>query len=191
VDSGRFRLDFGGFWWIPVDFGGFRWIPVFSDTGFDFEPVPLQPNGDALHNNIDELNVQPDISPIEKFRHISIEHHFTHSAINDLLKFIQTYDKSFPSDARTLLKCKLLEFTIDNVSGGQYLHFNFTDLIINSLMKIEKCSLFRKIITDGMYLKINCDGLPLHKSSSSQFWPILCHICTVDNQVEEGGHYRQ
>lgn len=77
-----------------------------------------------------------------------------------------------PKDCRKLLKTLLLCIDIVNMPPGAYIHLG-----------IEK-GIFEKIhqniqLIDNLEilpLTINIDGLPLSKSSKSQFWPILMSI---------------
>lgn len=73
-----------------------------------------------------------------------------------------------PKDVRTLLKT-LRKYDIENIAGGSYYHFGISDNVNNLL------NLFQQSIenTEEVSLQINIDGLPLFKSSSKQFWPIL------------------
>nr|CAI5820522.1 unnamed protein product [Callosobruchus analis] len=90
----------------------------------------------------------------------------SHSSINDLLSILISYGFNFPKDTRTLLDtpktCKL-----SSIAGGEYKHFS----ISQSLKKLLKNNVNFSATT--IKVEINIDGLPLTKSSTSQFWPIL------------------
>jgi hypothetical protein len=56
---------------------------------------------------------------------------------------------------------------IQTVNSGLYYHFG----ISNGLMSVYDLSIFKKVIR----LVVGIDGLPLTKSSSSTFWPVLAY----------------
>lgn len=95
----------------------------------------------------------------------------SHTAINDLLRILRPYHSSLPKDARTLLKTVKV-YNISNLAGGSYYHFGITEyvrsLTVSSLVAAEDI--------EEIKLQINIDGLPLFKSSNSQFWPILGRV---------------
>ncbi|EZA56088.1 hypothetical protein X777_03738, partial [Ooceraea biroi] len=76
-------------------------------------------------------------------------------------------------DARSLLKT-LRRQEIRTVTSGIYHHFG----LLNSLLDILKSI---KDDIDCIKLSINIDGLPLSKSSSQQFWPILGSVSPYNN----------
>ena len=59
-----------------------------------------------------------------------------------------------------------------SIKGGQYCHLGLGNALNTFLNNFSDASL-ETIQSDSIYLKINCDGLPIYKSSNSQFWPIL------------------
>lgn len=98
----------------------------------------------------------------------------SHNAFNDLLNVLRTYldFEGIPKDCRTLLKFdKSLKKNIEIIPPGQYYHFGLKQGIIETL-KREKYTVEDNILK----VSVNIDGLPLTKSSSSQFWPILAFI---------------
>lgn len=95
-----------------------------------------------------------------------------HVAINGLLNILRTVDDTLPKDARALLRTPRTEnVNILNVSGGQYYHFGLHHGL---------CLFLQKNVTINagttLKLQIGIDGVPLHKSTSKQFWPILCKV---------------
>lgn len=76
-----------------------------------------------------------------------------------------------PNDARTLINTpQNLKFKYRNVEPGVYFHFGLKEGILNNLTD--------NLVEDVNKIKvaIGVDGLPLAKSSGSQFWPILAYI---------------
>lgn len=72
-----------------------------------------------------------------------------------------------PKDYRTLLKT-VRNVVTKEVALGTYFHFGLSNGIIKSLFHLSLPTIPKEI-----KLFINIDGIPLVKSSNSQFWPIL------------------
>lgn len=53
------------------------------------------------------------------------------------------------------------------MSGGSYHHFGVEEGLRTVINNSDI------LAADTIYLQINIDGLPLHKSTNAQFWPIL------------------
>ena len=60
------------------------------------------------------------------------------------------------------------EYVIDNIAGGKYHHFGVENGIKICLQQYAHLS-----DLDELSLQLNIDGVPLFKSSSESFWPIL------------------
>lgn len=104
--------------------------------------------------------------------------------VNKLLKLMKRYEliktEKLPQDCRTLLAGpKLTIGNIRNVIPGRYYHFGLKSGI--------KTFLSTKLTE--INLAIGVDGLPLSKSSNSQFWPILAYIIGVEKTVFPVGIY--
>jgi len=100
----------------------------------------------------------------------------THRAINELLAIFKEHvDYYVPKDARTLLRTPRTT-PVMMKCGGQYIYFG----IGTSVLKELACNI--SALGDGnlIELVVNVDGLPIHRSSSREFWPILCSFgaCT-------------
>lgn len=75
---------------------------------------------------------------------------------------------NLPASAKTLLKSKeFVKVNIITIDGGSYYHFGLKTYLESYLKKTENT------INSEILIQINVDGLPLAKSSGSQFWPIL------------------
>lgn len=96
-----------------------------------------------------------------------VEEKVTGSAVDSLLKLLHPYHPTLPLTARTLISTGQHTFAIQNVAGGEYVHFG----IMNSLRRYE--SKLLNLDDKSLNLHINVDGLPLFRSSSTQLWPIL------------------
>ena len=71
-----------------------------------------------------------------------------------------------PKDSRTLKKTPR-DIELKDLAGGQYYHFGLETSIQHVLSG--------ETLTNGQLLRlqINMDGLPVHKSTNCQLWPIL------------------
>lgn len=107
-----------------------------------------------------------------RLRSWAVEYSIPHCSINSLLSTLRFIDclKNLPKDARTLLRTPRTSYII-SVDGGKYFHVGVERAILAQISHFG-------IIPDVILININIDGLPLSKSSSSQFWPILGKIKT-------------
>lgn len=110
----------------------------------------------------------------------AINLNISHSALRSLLSILKPYHPSLPADPRTLLKTSQV-YTIKEIACcdgktdqvGQYYHFGIGSGILQQLQQY-------KCISGELSLQFNFDGLPLFKSSSMEFWPILCLVKEFD-----------
>nr|XP_047135940.1 uncharacterized protein LOC124813231 [Hydra vulgaris] len=91
----------------------------------------------------------------------------THVQVNGVLSVLRKHGFDVPKDSRTLVKSTRTIVTYKKC-GGDYLYFGLRKIITQSL-EIDDSN-------EILNLKVNVDGIPLYKSSSLQFWPILCSI---------------
>ena len=90
-----------------------------------------------------------------------------------LLRKLEGYD-FLPKDYRTLLKT-VRNVPVKDVDPGLYFHFGIAAGVSRSLV-----SLFHTInLTQWVEIFVNIDGIPISKSGSSQFWPILGKLVGV------------
>lgn len=104
----------------------------------------------------------------------AIKHNISNLSLSDLLKILRNNHKCFNSisiDARTLLKTNISQqpLKIRPMAPGFYHHFGLT----NNLLRIIGHQVIEE---NNIKIVLGIDGLPLAKSSNSQFWPILCYI---------------
>lgn len=99
----------------------------------------------------------------------ALKNKITHVALNEVSVIInELIPGILPRDSRTVLRTPK-EITIKNIEGGQYWHNG----VAKPLQKILENWIDAP---DIISLNINVDGLPIFKSSSNEFWPILCNI---------------
>lgn len=94
------------------------------------------------------------------------------SAVNKLLTILkyETHLDFLPKDCRTLLDSgskKVLNLRKVE-PNGIYFHFGLKEEILRYSSII--------VLNENIKISIGIDGLPLSKSSSTQFWPILAYI---------------
>ncbi len=83
-----------------------------------------------------------------------------------------------PLDSRTLLKTMRNKPNVRVVPPGQYAHFGLVNVLL-SLLSYHKVDNTVTKIT----IVFHVDGIPIAKSSGSQFWPILCSIYGYDKVI--------
>lgn len=97
------------------------------------------------------------------------EQKITHVALNSLLDILRQHSLNLPKDSRTLLGTMRLNPEIQDKAGGQYYHFG----LLKSITEVLHQNIDILSSIDTLELQVNIDGLPLFKSSATQFWPIL------------------
>ena len=90
------------------------------------------------------------------------------NALNALLIILRQYHSVLPKDGRTLMKTQT-KYNIVSIGGGSYYHFGISKGVLHELMTSSQ----NLSDVQTVSLQVNIDGLPLFKSSGSQFWPIL------------------
>lgn len=104
----------------------------------------------------------------DKLKCWAVNHRISASAINDLLVILIFAGFTFlPKDSRTFMSTPS-NLTIQVLNKGKFWYYG-----------LQKCitDLFANLCRDiTVTLDINVDGLPVSKSSNSQFWPILADI---------------
>jgi len=104
----------------------------------------------------------------------AVQHNITHKALSNLLKVLKTNHNCFqyfPDDSRTLLKTSVSKqsLQIQTINPGIFYYFGVAN-------GIKSCIGNNIFSDDTIKLHLGIDGLPLTKSTNSQFWPILCCI---------------
>lgn len=125
---------------------------------------------------------QPNSNFIEDIKQwmIKFRHLLSQEAMNELLQIIRNAGFGHcPKDSRTLLRTPR-HCDIISIDKGDYTHLG----IENGLKNIFK-HLKNQFITGDITLSLNIDGLPLTKSSGSQFWPILLSVDSDDSNISQ------
>jgi len=110
-------------------------------------------------------------------KHWAVKHKVSAVALSDLLKILRTHScfDELPADSRTILKTPRT-VPIQPLAGGQYVHFGLE----SGLRKVIQSSA-SALHSSTIEIQFNVDGIPLAKSSSQQFWPILCCVNSIPN----------
>ncbi|XP_029156842.1 uncharacterized protein LOC114929464 isoform X1 [Nylanderia fulva] len=136
-----------------------------------FKHLRIGTDNNSSHSSIssDEFSNKTDI--INDIRLWAIENHVSHSATSSLLKILVKYGHNLPLDARTLFQTPK-QVDIIEMTPGKYYHAGLSDSLRKSIRK-HYC---QSNLPSQININVNIDGLPLTKSSGSQFWPILGSI---------------
>ncbi|XP_050064472.1 uncharacterized protein LOC126553337 [Aphis gossypii] len=129
---------------------------------------------EIIVNNFDSTISNDQMGICDKLRNWNVEFNVSHNCLNKLLNILKSEGLNVPKDGRTLMNTPK-KHNILSMEPGAYVHFHINQ-IISSLLHKHEFDL--SDITD-LKLGINVDGLPISKSSKSQFWPILISICNV------------
>lgn len=135
-------------------------------------------DGGGNQTDSDDEHVEDCDDLNDKLAKWSSHFNISHSAIHGLLTILHPYHPDLPKDPRTLLHTNT-QYTITEINGGSYYHFGIGACITKELMMENSPISVADIET--VSLQINIDGLPLFKSSSAQFWPILGKLSTPFN----------
>ncbi|KAK9976997.1 hypothetical protein ABG768_018818 [Culter alburnus] len=102
-----------------------------------------------------------------------------HSSLTELLKILcnKLPELGLPKDSRTLLKTKSV-VEIKEVSGGTYFHAGIEHGLLSHLTTSVHP------MCQSVSLQVNIDGLPLYKSSNSQFWTVLGLVENYNHGVQ-------
>ena len=73
---------------------------------------------------------------------------------------------------------KAVTYEMKEITGGKYYHFGIAKGVSEKL-RTENLSMDVQLL----HLQINIDGLPLHKSSKTQFWPVLGRIIELEDST--------
>lgn len=125
------------------------------------------------------IQIQTQSSPAINLRaflaHWAIQNKLPQSVVNDLLIGLRKFGHpELPSDVRTLCNTPN-RIDMQTLAGGTYAHYGLERALKEQLRYRHA---FLQCIADTespvtLQININIDGLPLSKSSKSQFWTIL------------------
>jgi hypothetical protein len=104
--------------------------------------------------------------------------HVPHNQVGELLGILRKYHPELPKSAKTLMGTPREKVVVRAVSPGSYYHFGIQKGLLAILRSM-------KIITlkDPVGIFIGIDGVPLAKSSGSQFWTIVGYLPFIKDSV--------
>lgn len=118
---------------------------------------------DILDENFDEK--PEDIS--EFLKGWALQYKIKHNALSNILRYLKTnHFPELPIDARTLMQTPKNRNDIE-ISPGRYVHIGIKENLDNFISNIGE-------ELDEISLDFNIDGVPISRSSTCCFWPILC-----------------
>jgi len=128
-------------------------------------------NDTSIMTNISDCNNENNLWT--DLQMLIINYNIPHSTGNELLRILKNHGFSeLLNDVRFLLGTpRNVRMHIKSIANGRYIHF---DLSFSLERSVQMYSTFIK--KNEITLNINIDGLPLCKSSTSQFWPIMGSI---------------
>lgn len=123
-------------------------------------------------NSIDSTFSNDKVGICDKLRTWSVEFNVSHNYLNKLLFELKSEGLDVPKDVRILMNTPTTH-NIWSMKPGAYVHFDIKQ-IISSLLHKHDFILFG---INDLKLGVNVDGLPISKSSKSQFCANIIKIC--------------
>lgn len=143
-----------------------------NNINYSEEPLIDNLIPEIIVNNFDSTISNDQMGICDKLRNWNVEFNVSHNCLNKLLNILKSEGLNVPKDGRTLMNTPK-KHNILSMEPSAYVPFDINQ-IISSLLHKHEFDL--SDITD-LKLGVNVDGLPISKSSKSQFWPILISIC--------------
>lgn len=112
-----------------------------------------------------------------------LQFNISNTALSALLVILQPYFPDLPKDSRTFKKTPR-KTIVEEMGTGSYYHFGLLETITTFLKKNAE-----KVKGNILNIDIGIDGLPLTKSSSGQFWPILGNIVGFSDILVIGNYH--
>ncbi|KAF0747701.1 Uncharacterized protein FWK35_00021280 [Aphis craccivora] len=154
-------------------------VQVNENSNFSKNSEKITDSADCsntIKNKVEKCSINNEKKPIHiKLKHWALECDVPHSTLDKLLPILKNEEdyklfQKLPLNSRTLLNSgSSATKNILNIYPGIYYHFGLSYGINRHLLKFKHEDNEIKIL-------VGVDGLPLSKSSSSQFWPIIYNI---------------
>lgn len=119
---------------------------------------------------------------IDDLKTWAIESNVNHKQINLLLHSLKRYHPEIPLDARTLLNMPVTSSIVTIISNSSNAQFVYLGIQNNLSYQLDSGlhNILTNISATSIQLVCNVDGIPITKSTSAQFWPILCMVYLKD-----------
>lgn len=132
-------------------------------AGYDFDSdvLPISSTDDEAEKQATTTSLHDDLAEWV------VQSKLPQQYCNGLLSLLIKHGCQLPKDIRTLLRTPRA-VSVDKKCGGQFVYFGLHKILQQA---VHTCS-------SGfpLQMQINIDGVPLYKSSSAQFWPVLCSV---------------
>jgi len=157
----------------------------FKDHNYIIDEVQLNNESDNTSSSNVSDHFMTNYSIDSELAQWALLHKIPHTAVNSPLHLLRKH-KCFlhlPKDARTLLYTKPAQIqSIRDVQPGKYHHFGLEVGMLHHLSHENTLQTEIKVV-------IGIDGLPIAKSNSNQFYPILAYMRPTSNIVFPVGLY--
>ena len=146
-------------------------------------------------NSSNNTDVDDDVDFSTTLGCWAVQHHISHAALKDLMSILSKSSqlKQLPKDPRTLLHTPRGTLkNIKNIQGGEFYYFGIENVLLTLADRYAQSLLCKDTLFSAVKeigLVINVDGLPIHKSTSKQFWPILIQARFNNNNEEAGNPF--
>ncbi|XP_045023926.1 uncharacterized protein LOC116932495 [Daphnia magna] len=104
--------------------------------------------------------------------------HVPLNQVGELLDILRKYHPELLKSAKTLLGTPRQKALVRNVNPGIYYHFGIEKRLLSILTSVGFL-----ILDDPVGIFIGIDGVPLTKSSGSQFWVIVGYLPFIEDSV--------
>jgi len=151
--------------------------------GNEIREIVITDVSDSEDNNHNSEEINDNESDetwdeVTQLRQWAIQSHIEHCYLDSLLWILRRrLIPNLPTTSKTFLRTsanyQIKEFRAnDGAIIGEFVYFGIT-------AGLQRCVNKEVHQTDILDLQINCDGLPLYKSSAKEFWPILCKVHNI------------
>lgn len=133
--------------------------------------VPVNESESSDEDDDDMKNAEIKDTFQQSLRNWALQFRINHLALNGLLEILRSHmgNNYVPATARTLLRTTPTIIPVQPlVSGGEYWHSGLKKCLVQTFGDLDR--------PISISLNINIDGLPVFRSSSVSFWPILFDI---------------
>lgn len=160
----------------PNDINSSNISPIVNSS--NISPIEEVANNINLNDSL-VIEAEDKLYFSDEIASWALVHNITQSALKNLLSILKKKlpIENLPADPRTLLKtprekiCNLIDS--DN---EHYWHYGLKKVLHEALISIEN-------IQAEYSLNVNIDGLPMFRSSTESFWPILVEISELRSAI--------